>query len=355
MRRLADIGWDEFFQQAWDEQFADSGLTPARIASSLRGAFILWTEHGDVEAPARPKLVRRPGSKLCTGDWVALRMDPPVVEAGLPRRTKVARKAPGLETVEQVLGANVDVLFLVQGLDRDFNVRRIERYMTIAWDSGAQPVIVLNKSDLCNDLDARVAEATEAGKGAPVVPVSALTGEGVDVLLSFLTPGKTAALIGSSGVGKSELTNRLAGGDIREVGAVREADGRGRHTTVGRELIQTPQGWLLMDLPGIREVQPSGEGGVEQTFPDVEALIAQCRFTDCSHQNEPGCEIRAALDSGELERSRFENYLKVQRDLDVLEQKKDARSAGEAKRKMRKIHHSSRQRPKDRSDRSARL
>lgn len=348
MRQLADIGWDSFFEQAWDEQFADSGLVPARIASSLRGAFILWTADGDVEAPARPKLVRKPGSKLCTGDWVALRTDPLVVEAGLPRKTKVARKSSGMGTAEQVLGANVDVLFLVQGLDRDFNVRRIERYMTIAWDSGAQPVIVLNKTDLCEDLDARVAEATEAGKGAPVVSANALTGEGVDVLLTFLTPGKTAALIGSSGVGKSELTNRLAGGAIREVGAVREADGRGKHTTVGRELIQTPQGWLLMDLPGIREVQPSGDGGVEQTFPEVEALIAQCKFSDCSHQNEPGCAIRAGLASGELQRSRYENYCKVQRDLEVLAQKKDARLAGEAKQKMRKIHHSSRNRSKGR-------
>jgi len=348
MSRLADIGWNDFFQQAWDEQFADSDLIPARIASSLRGAFILWTEEREVEAPARPKLFRRAGSKLCTGDWVALRQDPLVVEAGLPRRTKVARKASGLDTAEQVLGANVDVLFLVQGLDRDFNMRRLERYMSIAWDSGADPVVVLNKADLCNDLDARVAEATEIAKGAPVVPTAALSGEGVDVLLGFLNPGKTAALIGSSGVGKSELTNRLAGGAIREVGAVREADGRGRHTTVGRELIQTPQGWLLMDLPGIREVQPSGEGGMEQTFPDVEALLGQCRFADCSHQGEPGCAIREALSSGELDRSRYENYLKVQRDLDVLNQRKDARLAGEAKQRMRKIHHSTRNRPKGR-------
>ena len=347
MGRLAEIGWDEFFQQAWDELFCDSGLIPARIASSLRGAFILWTEAGEVEAPARPKLVRRAGSKLCTGDWVALRADPLVVEAGLPRRTKVARKAPGMETVEQVLGANVDVLFLVQGLDRDFNIRRIERYMTIAWDSGAQPVIVLNKADLCNDLDAKIAETTETAKGAPVVAVSALTGEGVEALLGFLGPGKTAALIGSSGVGKSELTNQLAGGDIREVGAVREADGRGRHTTVGRELIQTPQGWLLMDLPGIREVQPSSEGGVEQTFPEVEALIAQCRFSNCSHTNEPGCAIRQGLASGELERARYENYIKVQRDLEVLEQKKDARQAGDAKQKVRKIHHTPRNRSRN--------
>lgn len=348
MSRLAEIGWSDFFQQAWDEQFADSGLIPARIASSLRGAFILWTEEGDVEAPARPRLFRKAGSKLCTGDWVALREDPLVVEAGLPRRTKVARKASGMGTVEQVLGANVDVLLLVQGLDRDFNIRRLERYMTIAWDSGADPVVVLNKADLCNDLDARVSEATEIAKGAPVVPASARTGEGIDVLLSFLKPGKTVALIGSSGVGKSALTNRLAGGSVREVGEVREADGRGRHTTVGRELIQTSQGWLLMDLPGIREVQPSSEGGMEQTFPEVEALLAQCRFSDCSHQSEPGCAIREALESGELERSRYENYLKVQRDLEVLAQRKDERQAGEAKRRMRKIHHSNRNRSKDR-------
>ena len=220
--------------------------------------------------------------------------------------------------------------------------------MTIAWDSGAQPVIVLNKADLCQDLDARVAEATEVAGGAPVIPTSAITGEGVEDLLSYLTPGKTAALIGSSGVGKSELTNRLAGGAVREVGAVREADGRGRHTTVGRELILTPQGWLLMDLPGIREVQPSSDRGVEQTFPDVEELMSQCRFSNCSHTAEPGCAIQEALASGALERSRYENYGRVQQELAVLEQKKDDRQAGDAKRQMRKIHHDQRNRPKKR-------
>lgn len=349
MPRLAEIGWNDFFEQAWERDFAGSGLIPARIASSLRGAFVLWTENdGDIEAPARPKLVRNPATKVCTGDWVALRLQPPVVEDVLPRRTKVARKASGSDTVEQVLGANVDVLFLVQGLDRDFNIRRLERYMTIAWDSGAQPVVVLNKADLCNDLDARMAEANEVAGGAPVIPTSAASGEGVDALLAFLTPGKTAALIGSSGVGKSKLTNRLAGGAVRDVGAVREADGRGRHTTVGRELIRTPQGWLLMDLPGIREVQPSGGSGVEQTFPDVEELIAQCRFSNCSHGSEPGCAIQEALETGALERSRYENYGKVQAELAVLEQKKDARLQGEAKRQMRKIHHDQRNRPRNR-------
>lgn len=343
---LRDIGWDDRLEAVWQAQYAGRGMEPGRIASSLRGAFILWTEHGEVEAPARPKLIRRAESKPCTGDWVALRTDPPVVEAVLPRKTRVARKASGAQTVEQVLGANVDVLFLVTGLDRDFNIRRVERYLAIARESGARPVIVLNKADICPELDERLAEIRGIAGEAPILGVSAMTGEGVGKMLELLEAGKTAALIGSSGVGKSALTNRLLGFELREVGALRESDQKGQHTTVGRELLRAPDGWLLMDLPGIREVQPMADAGMQETFADVEELMTQCRFRDCTHGSEPGCALRAALESGALDRARYTNYQRMQGEISIIERMKDARAAGAAKQEMRRIHKEQRRAPK---------
>ena len=336
--RLEQIGWTQALAEIWESEYAAPGLEPARIASSLRGAFILWTAQGEVEAPARPKLIRRSESKPCTGDWVVLRSNPPVVEAVLPRSSRVARKAPGAQTAEQTLGANVDVLFLVTGLDRDFNIRRLERYLAIARDSGARPVVVLNKVDISDDLEANLAKVRKVAGDALVLHVSAKTGEGVDGMLSLLEPGKTAALIGSSGVGKSALTNRLLGFELREVGDLRESDQRGKHTTVGRELLQAPAGWLLMDLPGIREVQPIADAGIEETFADVEELMKSCRFRDCSHGKEPGCGVQAALESGALDRARYANYLRMQQELDVLQRKQDDRQGGSAKQEMRRIH-----------------
>jgi ribosome biogenesis GTPase len=337
--RLEDIGWDERLSRIWESDFQAPGLEPARIASSLRGAFLLWTAGGDVEAPARPKLIRRAETKPCTGDWIALRTNPAVVEALLPRSSRVARKASGAQTVEQVLGANVDVLFLVTGLDRDFNIRRLERYLAIARESGAQPVIVLNKADVSDDLEQNLASVQAVAGNVSILPVSAKTGAGVDAMLALLKPGRTAALIGSSGVGKSALTNRLLGYELREVGDLRESDQRGQHTTVGRELLRAPAGWLLMDLPGIREVQPIGDAGMEETFADIEELMTQCRFRDCGHSSEPGCAIRAALESGELDAARYANYQRIHKELAVIDNKQE----------MRRLQKAFRQSPKKRS------
>jgi ribosome biogenesis GTPase len=260
-----------------------------------------------------------------------------VVEAVLPRSSRVARKASGAQTAEQTLGANVDVLFLVTGLDRDFNIRRLERYLSLARDSGARPVVILNKADISPDLEANLAAVREIAGNALVLHVSAKTGEGLDRMLELLEPGKTAALIGSSGVGKSALTNRLLGYELREVGELRASDQRGQHTTVGRELLRAPAGWLLMDLPGIREVQPIAEAGLEETFADVEELMTRCRFRDCSHKGEPGCAVQAALDAGELDAARYGNYQRMQTELEVLQRKQDERHAGEAKKEMRRM------------------
>lgn len=315
---LKELGWSDFFAELWQEGFASDDVVPGRVFETHRGFYTVWSESGKVEAPARGKLIRDPATRPVTGDWVALETDPPTVRGTLSRKTQVVRKAPGEETASQVLAANVDTIFIVAGLDRDFNPRRIERFLVIAFESGARPVVVLNKSDVCPDAAVRVAEIEEIAHGAPVFLTSAHLNQGIDKLRSQLKPGDTAGFMGSSGVGKSHLINCLLGTDERAVGAVRESDGRGRHTTVGRDLLLADDGWLLMDLPGVRAVEPWSAKGVDQTFSDIEELIAQCRFRDCSHGSEPGCAVASALADGSLDKERYENYLKVQEDLKKL-------------------------------------
>jgi ribosome biogenesis GTPase len=315
---LQDLGWNDFTEQAWQANFSSANLTPGRVFGTHRGFYTVWTASGAVEAPARGKLIRNPETRPVTGDWIALESNPYTVRDVLPRRTRVVRRAPGEETVSQVLGANLDVIFIVAGLDRDFNPRRIERFLVIAFESGAKPVVVLNKADVCADAAERVREVEAIANGAPVLLTSALQHDGIDQLRRLLKPGDTAGFMGSSGVGKSRLINCLLGADEREIGAVRDSDGRGRHTTVGRDLVMAKDGWLLMDLPGVRAVEPWSPTGVDQSFADVEAIIEQCRFRDCSHASEPGCAVIAALDSGVLDRQRYDNYCKVQTDLKKL-------------------------------------
>ncbi len=260
-----------------------------------------------------------------------------LIHAVLERRTAFIRKTAGELTEAQVVAANVDTVFLVTGLDGDFNLRRIERYLTAAWESGASPVIVLNKSDLRDDL-AEVAEAVEAiALGTPVAVVSARDGANLDSLRRHLRPGKTAALLGSSGVGKSSLINRLLGEELLPTGPVREDDSRGRHVTSRRELIALPRGALLIDTPGMRELQLWADGGsLAHAFDDVESMAARCRFADCRHEREPGCAVREALASGALDLARFESYLKQRRELRHLALKQDSRARRQAEKAFRK-------------------
>lgn len=331
---LETLGWDT----AWAGRFApflDSGWQPARVIREHREAYEVVGESGESRAEIsgrfrfdHPAHTEWPA----VGDWVAAALRPDegaaTIHAVLPRRSRFSRKAAGDRTEEQVVAANVDIVFLVAGLDGDFNPRRIERYLTVAWDSGARPVVVLNKADLCADIPAVLAEVETVAFGTPVITLSAATGHGVDELRAFLPHGVTGAFLGSSGVGKSSLVNALLGAARQATRAVRTDDSRGRHTTTHRELIPLPGAGLIIDTPGMRELQIwADDDGLGAAFSDVEALAAQCRFADCSHAGEPGCAVQAALDAGTLKPDRFRSYTKLQREIryQALRQDQSAR------------------------------
>jgi ribosome biogenesis GTPase / thiamine phosphate phosphatase len=333
-RSLEALGWSPFFAEAF-VPYDQQGLLPGRVAVQERGAMVLFTTAGTLTA----------GGHAVAGDWVAAELLPgeerAIVRAVLPRRTRFARKEPWL-TEEQVIAANIDTVFLVTDCGRDFKPRRLERYLTAAWDSGADPVIVLTKADLADDVPGTVADAEAVAFGVPVHGVSSLTGDGIEALSPYLTRGRTVALLGSSGVGKSTLANRLLGEELLATGDIRR-DGRGRHTTTHRELVQLPDGALLLDTPGMRELQLwADESALEETFADVAELARQCRFTDCAHGSEPGCAVRSALAAGSLPQVRWESYSKLQRELRVLALRQDARLRSEARKERRRFARSQR-------------
>lgn len=313
-----------------------SGVVVGRVTAIFQGIHRVVTAGGEGEARVAGRMRHRAsgrGDLPAVGDWVLLEGaagegDARIVEI-LPRRSCFSRKVTGDRADEQVLAANVDVVWIVAALGQELSVRRIERYLTLAWESGARPVVVLNKRDVVSgdDLAAALRRVREASAGADAHAVSALTGEGMDELDPYLRPATTVALLGSSGVGKSTLINRLAGEEIQRVAEVREADEKGRHTTTNRELIRLPCGSLVVDTPGMREIQLwNADAGIEAAFPDLEELTARCRFNDCRHRGEPGCALRQAVDDGEIPEDRLESYLKLQRELARLERKKVAQA-----------------------------
>jgi ribosome biogenesis GTPase len=323
---LEALGWTDELAAAF-EPHQEAGLTPGRVSTQHRGVSVANTEAGEVHADLAGRFRHEAIEARdlpAVGDWVALDVNEPGrgrIEAVLPRTSLISRKTPWLEVKEQVLATNVQTVFLVQALPLDVNPRRLERYLTTVWESGASPVIVLTKTDLAgDDLPRLLAEVEAIAMGVPVHAVCNITGEGLDALRAYVTGSETVVLLGSSGVGKSTIVNRLAGEELLETQEVRESDQRGRHTTTRRQLIVLPSGGIVLDTPGLRELQLwNADEGISHTFEDVEGFAAQCRFSDCAHESEPGCAVRAALASGELDRDRWDSYVKLQRELHALE------------------------------------
>lgn len=347
---LQDLGWNEFFAAVF-APFAEEGLVPARVLAQI-GIYRVAVEDpahsgqvSELLADTTGKLRRQSdsGGLPAVGDWVALRLpgdegEQGVIQAVLPRKSKFSRKAAGHRVAEQVVAANIDTVLLVSGLDGDFNPRRIERYLIAAWDSGARPVIVLNKADRAEDAEALRAEVEAIALGVPVHLVSAKTGDGCDELKPYLRPGETLGLLGSSGVGKSTIINRLLGREVQRTGEVRESDDRGRHTTTHRELFMAPAGGLVLDTPGMREVQLWDGEGLAAAFADIEELAEGCRFRDCQHAGEPGCAVEAAVASGALAAERLESYRKLQRELHQIQVRQDELLKAREKQRSKVIH-----------------
>jgi ribosome biogenesis GTPase / thiamine phosphate phosphatase len=344
---LASLGWTPALEDEFAPHAAD-GLEPARVAVEHRGAYVVYTARGDYPAELSGRLrhaADERGDLPAVGDWVAVTpTEPAMVQAVLPRRTKFSRMAANDhgQTIEQVVAANVDVIFLTAGLDGDLNIRRLERYLTLGWESGAEPVVVLTKADLCEDVESARYEVESVAIGVPVHAVSNVTGEGTEALRPYFAEGRTVAALGSSGVGKSSLVNRLAGEELMAVGELR-ADGKGRHTTTNRQLLLLPGGGLFLDTPGMREIRLwDSEEGLETAFDDVTAAAALCRFNDCSHEAEPDCGVRAALAAGTLDEERYVSWRKLQGELLHLAMKQDSRLRAEARKERRRFARSQR-------------
>ena len=324
MPPLDALGWDAELASAF-EQLQDDNLFPARVAAQHRGEYVLLAETEEIRAKAAGRLFyeHKVGGQLpAVGDWVGV-TPPATITSILPRRSAFIRKHAGDDSTEQVLAANVDAAFLLAGLDDDFSLRRLERYITTAWESGASPIVVLTKTDLCDDVPAAVLAVESVAIGVPVHPVSNVLGTGLEALAPYLQPGRTVVLLGSSGVGKSTLLNRLAGAEVMRTRAV-AADGTGRHTTVHRELVPLAGGGLVIDTPGLRELQ-FWEGDLNAAFEDIEALAVECRFRNCAHTTEPGCAVLAATDAGTLELDRLRSWRKLQRELEAVAARTDRR------------------------------
>lgn len=337
MLSLQELGWCEFFEKQWQEK-RGGHLVRARVIEENRGLYKIISESGERWAELRGKLRHEAASREklpAAGDWVlaAESGERAQIDVVLARRSKFSRKSAGKKTEEQIVAANVDVVLLVSSLNREFNARRIERYLTLAWESGARPIVVLNKSDLCENVSALRMEAERAAMGVRIVIASVVTGEGISELQEIVRTNGTTALLGSSGVGKSSLINAILGRDLQATSATRNSDDKGRHTTTSRQLIVVPGGGVLLDTPGMRELQlwDAGEG-IERAFADVAELAQRCKFRDCTHRNEPGCAVREAMDE-----ERLMNYRKLQREEEFLESKQNDAVRSQRTRELRKL------------------
>jgi ribosome biogenesis GTPase / thiamine phosphate phosphatase len=337
-------GWNDYFEAIWKDAERGSAA-PARVIAQSRGFWRVAGDFGECQAKAAGKLrlaAEEGADWPAVGDWVAAELRDQGSAAQicevLPRRSKFVRKTAGKKIAEQVIAANVDIALLVSALDGDFNPRRVERYLSQCWESRARPLIVLNKADVCETPQEKIEEMEKVAMGVSVCAVSAKTGRGFGELEKYLARGQTIVLLGSSGVGKSTIVNRLLGVEMQEVREVRESDSRGRHTTTARELFVLPGGALLMDTPGLRELQLwDADDGISQTFGDIESRAARCRFGNCRHDGEPGCAVQAAIETGVLDAARLEHWRKLQRELAFLKRKADPEASHNEKQRIKQL------------------
>lgn len=309
-------------QEFIDKASLYGGLFLGRVTQQHRGMYKVVSEESELDAVVSGKFAHESEDSTefpTVGDWVMLdrtegSSGSGVIHNVLPRKTALARMSAGASQTGQMIAANIDTIFLCMSLNDDFNLRRMERYLTMAWDSMAMPVIVLTKADLCDDLSAKLSELAEISFGVEVLVSSAEDESGYKQVESFIEKGKTVAFIGSSGVGKSTLINKLVGEEVLATSSIREDDSKGRHTTTHRQLLVLPSGGIVIDTPGMRELQIY-TGNISKTFEDIEEIAANCRFADCSHNTEPGCAVKQAISDGSLSPERFESYLKLQREV----------------------------------------
>jgi ribosome biogenesis GTPase len=348
---LADFGWDESRRPQLEEP-ALAGCGPARVIEKHLRAFTLITEDGEREGHCLRGIIDEGMGFPALGDWVAAEPETPdgkrLIRRILPRRGAFTRKRAGDELAEHVIAANVDFVFIVAGLGEEYNPRRLERYLAAAYSFGAAPVILLNKTDLRADWKSELGEASGLAAGVPVHPVSAQSGAGLEALAAYWGPGRTAAFVGSSGVGKSSLINRLLGREAQKTASVRAVDDKGKHTTVSGRLILLPGGGVLVDTAGMRELQlwDSSEG-LETVFSEIEAAAEHCKFRDCAHEAEPGCAVRAALEAGKIEAQRLDSWRKLRRELDYMAAKEDKVLESQKKKKWKEMSRALRRRIED--------
>ncbi len=342
---LSNFGFNNFFQKHFSE-LSDNGFIPARVAVEHKSLYVVYSEHGELSAELSGKFYFNADNKAdypAVGDWVAVRPildeQKALIEHVLPRQNVFARKSAGIKTDEQILASNIDVLFIMTSLNQDLNINRLERYLTLALDNKLQSVIVLSKSDLCENLEEKLEQIKRLSDEIPVHIICSIKGDGIDELKKYFTGNKTAAIVGSSGVGKSTFINTLLGENRLVVKDIGEYKDKGLHATTRRKLIMLPGGGMIIDTPGMRELQLwEGGDGLSDVFADIEALLGTCRFTDCKHESEPGCAIRKAIENGDIDENKYQNYLKMKREIKYFEFRKDHKANIEEKKKWKKIY-----------------